>query len=170
MKLPKKSQIITAMIAVAIAAPLTWYVFVRLDADPYNLGIASSAKGTIRIMTSNGTLLSSDVISTCSKSAGSSVDLRLSGVSTTLQFQFLNVDSNPTVEKALMSIGGPVNDSLTDCAVDQFFVNRSQRRAPGRTGGMSLSFNYSGDFSMTCKGKFTNNTYELKAQFKNCRY
>ncbi len=161
----------TACLVLAIALPLTWFVFIYSDSDPYNLGIASSARGSVRVASSDGKALGEFAISACSKS--SSHVVLFSGERSVLQMGIGDGVPYPSFEKTsflFKDAEGALGDTLTDCRVEAFYINSSQTRMPGRRGGgISLPFNLSGDFSIACKGLRTGNGYQFSAQFKNCR-
>ena len=165
----KPSTLAMWVFIVGVSAALTWFTFIKHNIDPYDLGIASSVRGTVTVLQPNGATTTYNLIE-CGKQSQDSVEVEFSGDGGSLTMWF-GSGSYPEPSDTLISFSSkefPGRDSLT-CKAEKFFVTQSETSGPGRKGVYIGHTNYSGDIDMVCGNTFTQNRYHVDVNFQNCR-
>ncbi len=163
----KPSTIAMWVFIIGVSGALTWFAFIKHNIDPYDLGIASSVRGSVTVLQPSGTTTTYNLIE-CGKQSQDSVEVEFSGDGGSLTMWF-GTGSYPKPSRSLISFSSkefPMRDSLT-CQAAKFLVTQSKTRM-GRGTNVGHS-NYSGDIDMVCENAFTKNQYHVDVNFQNCR-
>lgn len=157
---------------VGVSGALTWFSFIKHNIDPYDLGIASSVRGSVTVLQPNGATTTYALVE-CGKQSPQSGHVEFSGDGGSLNMGFGegSYQAPSEVRTSFSSKAFPVRDLLT-CQAEKFFVTQSETRGPGRGGRQGVNIghtNYSGDIDMVCENTFTKNRYYVDVNFQNCR-